>query len=187
MKCIELYPTKVFSKCVLNPSYNEFLIKLTYDLMSKHRSDDVASIRHGWQSSYDLHNLSEFRPLSDCVLDHATKYPLKGREIRPYITSMWLNVHESYGFNHVHVHSGAWYSGVYYIQCPPDSGGLMFLDPRVGAENSFYHKQVESDNYSLTPAVGDLILFPGWLPHAVEPNGSKHDRISVAFNIELDI
>ena len=30
---------------------------------------------------------------------------------------------------------------------------------------------------------GDLVLFPGWLKHAVAPNKSYEDRISISFNV----
>ena len=30
---------------------------------------------------------------------------------------------------------------------------------------------------------GRLVMFPAWLKHAVPPNNSKRDRISIAFNL----
>ena len=100
---------------------------------------------------------------------------------------MWLNVHGKEGFNHAHVHSGAWCSGVYYLNCTEKTGNITFLDPRPGAEMNFYHKIIEPNNHSILPKNGDLILFPAWLPHLVEPNSDEEHRISVAFNVELDV
>ncbi len=33
---------------------------------------------------------------------------------------------------------------------------------------------------------GSLLVFPAWLPHSVDANGSKKVRISISFNIMLD-
>ena len=30
---------------------------------------------------------------------------------------------------------------------------------------------------------GTLLLFPAWLPHSVDPNGSGKPRISLSFNV----
>ena len=36
-----------------------------------------------------------------------------------------------------------------------------------------------------TPNDGDLIIWPGWIPHEVEENPASHERINFAFNINL--
>ena len=187
MKPIEIYPTKIFQKNIFNPSYNDILIKKTYELFKTQGQNNNASIRMGWQSDYNIYNDVEFHPLCDYILQQISLNLLPNKETKPYITSMWLNVHGQHGFNHVHVHSGAWYSGVYYLNCTEKTGNITFLDPRPGAENNFYHKHVEPSNHTIKPITGDLILFPAWLPHLVEPNQDTENRISVAFNVELDI
>jgi uncharacterized protein (TIGR02466 family) len=44
---------------------------------------------------------------------------------------------------------------------------------------------VSDEYFSHQPKVGELLLFPSWLPHFVLPNTSNEERISVSFNIEL--
>jgi uncharacterized protein (TIGR02466 family) len=187
MKTIEIYPTKILQENVFNASYNDILIKKTYELLNTQSRTNNASVRLGWQSNYDIYNEVEFHPLCDYILQQISLNLLSDKEFKPYITSMWLNVHGKHGFNHAHVHSGAWYSGVYYINCTEKTGNISFTDPRPGAENSFYHQHLEPSNYTIKPITGDLILFPAWLPHLVEPNQDIENRISIAFNIELDI
>jgi uncharacterized protein (TIGR02466 family) len=189
MECVEIFPTKILTKNIHDQPYIDSLIKVTHELSSKpyHHNIDIASIRNGWQSDRDIYKLSIFHLLNDCVLKEVVSHLLKGKNVTPYITSMWLNVQKQYGFNHTHIHSGSWYSGVYYLSCPEKSGDILFTDPRVGAENNFYHVHLEPTVYKITPKTGDLFLFPGWLPHAVEQNESMQDRISVAFNIELEV
>jgi ectoine hydroxylase-related dioxygenase (phytanoyl-CoA dioxygenase family) len=38
---------------------------------------------------------------------------------------------------------------------------------------------------SFQPKIGKLIMFPGYLPHGVERNGTTDDRISISFNVKL--
>jgi hypothetical protein len=38
---------------------------------------------------------------------------------------------------------------------------------------------------TVDPAVGKLIIFPSWLVHYVEKNLDDSDRISLAFNIDI--
>ena len=37
------------------------------------------------------------------------------------------------------------------------------------------------------PNDGDLIVFPGWVPHDVGPNTSNKQRINIAFNISFNV
>jgi uncharacterized protein (TIGR02466 family) len=187
MQKFELYSTKLFYKNVLNSKYNDFLITISHNLMNIQGKTDTASVRNGWQSDLSIYNMKEFSPLCDYILKETSLNLLYDRKIKPYITSMWLNVHNQHGFNHAHVHSGSWYSGIYYINCTEKTGNITFLDPRPGAENNFYHNYIENNLLTIKPIVGDLILFPSWLPHLVEPNDDTEKRISIAFNIELDI
>jgi uncharacterized protein (TIGR02466 family) len=188
MNSIEIYTTKLFSENILDIEYNNILIKKTYDLMKLNGENDIASVRLGWQSDYDIYNNKEFHPLCDYILTKLSSNLLLGKTIKPYISSMWLNVHEQYGFNHVHIHPGAWYSGVYYLNCTNKTGNISFTDPRPGAENNFYHTSIDCNTtYTIKPITGDLILFPSWLPHFVEPNLDVENRVSVAFNVALDI
>ena len=32
---------------------------------------------------------------------------------------------------------------------------------------------------------GDLLIFPGYLPHKVEKNDSDEDRIVISFNVDI--
>ena len=43
-----------------------------------------------------------------------------------------------------------------------------------------------SAEYFIEPTPGDLIIFPSTINHWVEPNPSKNDRISLAFNWSIE-
>ena len=42
------------------------------------------------------------------------------------------------------------------------------------------------DNLSIAPQAGDLLLFPSWLYHSVNPFSIETTRISIAFNGRID-
>ena len=49
------------------------------------------------------------------------------------MTEMWANVTPTGGRHRRHHHGTAYFSGVYYVDAGPDSGGLVLHDPRDGA------------------------------------------------------
>jgi len=77
-------------------------------------------------------------------------------------------------------------SGVYYIQLPQGTDVINFEDPRPARMMDFQMSCIVNDEYfAYNPKVGELLLFPSWLPHFVLPNTSDEERISISFNIEL--
>jgi uncharacterized protein (TIGR02466 family) len=188
MKKIDLYPSSVYLKNIFNKSYTDKAITIAYEMKDTLLQSNVYSVRNGWQSTKEIYNIPHFATLANTIL-HLIKSDIIPDNImlqntEPFISAMWLNIHEQHGFNHVHVHPGSWYSGVYYLQCSDNSGGISFTDPRPAADMSIFNKQ---EINTIKPNTGDLILFPSWLPHLVEPNYDKNHRISVSFNIELNI
>ena len=185
MKKIDIYPSTIYIDRIFDEHYITQSLDIASELYKHHDSDDC-SARNGWQSPKDLYNILHFSKLADLIL-HKVKDKIIENNTEPFISAMWLNVHDYHGFNHVHVHSGSWYSGVFYLKCSKTSGNITFTDPRPAAEMSKFHQHINSKLHTVSPAVGDLILFPSWLPHFVEPNLSNTQRISISFNIELDI
>jgi len=112
----------------------------------------------------------------------------------PACDSMWANINPRHASNRHHTHPHALWSGVFYVQTPPECGLLYFSDPRVQAQvlTPYYDLEKRSPvtwgEVHYQPIEGRLIVFPGWLPHAVQPNlttrtGPAGDRISISFNI----
>lgn len=89
--------------------------------------------------------------------------------------SLWTSIHLNGTFHQAHHHEGNILSGVLYLRVPEASGKLVFEDPR-GALPPF------GRTHRIAPVVGDLVLFPSWLVHRVEPTWSPYPRISVSFN-----
>jgi hypothetical protein len=69
---------------------------------------------------------------------------------------------------HAHEENDELLSAVYYVSVP-QGGGDLILDAAPAT-------------IRIRPQDGLMVLFPPDLPHAVEPNESGRDRLSVAFN-----
>jgi uncharacterized protein (TIGR02466 family) len=103
------------------------------------------------------------------------------------ISNVWFNINNYKDFNIPHKHSFSILSCVFYAKVPENSGRLVFhndyeipcyLEPGlVKATNKF-----NSIEKAFNPKNNSLFIFPSWISHFVEPNMSKEDRISFAFN-----
>ena len=51
----------------------------------------------------------------------------RGLEIN--FLNMWINDNNQYSYNKDHNHPNSHFSGVYYIECPPDTGQIYFKRP----------------------------------------------------------
>jgi uncharacterized protein (TIGR02466 family) len=103
------------------------------------------------------------------------------------IARIWFNINPAYAYHGEHMHADALFSGVYYVQTPPNSGRIVFRDPRLVTafiRPPFRDQTTQNgESVAITPRPGLLVMFPGWLAHSVEQNRSSADRISIAFNI----
>lgn len=103
----------------------------------------------------------------------------------------WANVLGFGGYNTVHAHPNAAWSGVYYVttnenlEQQPFSGKLELLDPRAATNLAYTDKSTLYGRFLLSPVAGQMLMFPAWLPHQVHPSFSKEPRVSIAMNILL--
>lgn len=152
----------------------------------------------GWHSHNNLHKDPKFARLTRRVnkllggvstnLGYDPKYSLE-------VTTMWSISNPPGSSNRSHVHPGALWSGVYYVQAPEGAGQIDFVDPRtvqiMNAANYTPGKRRKTECWSkvkVKPTEGKLLFFPSWLYHAVEPNlatgeGPEGDRVIISFNI----
>jgi len=109
----------------------------------------------------------------------------------------WFHVTREGGYQSIHYHPGASWSGIYpvrpgdTVEGRPESGQVKFYDPRGAA---FMH--VDPGNRRLDPRFtttpvyltheeSRLVIFPSWLMHEVLPYLGRTERIVVAFNAWL--
>ena len=105
------------------------------------------------------------------------------------IESYWINVNKRDNYNAFHSHPGAVLAGVVYLQVSENSGDIVFIHPNMHAvfeESQMYGENNELSQYTelhVQPKTGLCCIFPAHLMHAVEPNRTDDDRISVSFNL----
>ena len=167
-----------------NQKYKNFLIEL-----SRRKKGERRSNRNGWQSDTFLWREEIFKSLLDQILNSTQVIArnLSNKESpQMVIRAMWGNINPKGGFNFTHIHPSGWMSGVYYVQLPENNNEIVFQDPRSARMMDFQRSSLIKDEYfSHYPKVGELLLFPSWLPHFVSPNTSDKNRISISFNVEI--
>jgi len=108
-------------------------------------------------------------------------------ELDFYITQSWLNITKPGEWHHQHYHSNSIISGVFYISTEEDDK-IIFIDPNgeMKALIKFEEKEFNPFNsvsWYFPSVTNELVLFPSWLKHKVEPNEkATTDRISLSFN-----
>ena len=134
---------------------------------STHRSN-----LFGYQSPSDLFEREEFRPLMDEITASVNGVMMRS------LTELnaWVNINKKNGMNKKHTHPGCYRSAVLYVSNAHSP--IRFFDPRPAA----VHVE-DSPVFSFTPTKGQLLIFPAWLEHDVEPNMEENKtRITIACN-----
>ena len=152
------------------------------------------SNRIGWQSARDLFERKEPAQvrLARIVAD-ATVAALRTLDPNLDLAALrvnmngWININPPGGYNSPHQHTDALLSGVYYVSVPkgksPNGGAIEFLSPHpVRQLGGLIKAPMLAERTRVHPEAGDLIIFPGQLPHWVHPNDSGKERVTIAFN-----
>jgi uncharacterized protein (TIGR02466 family) len=171
-------------------------------ILKKEKADEgiKRSNQGGWHSKPDL-----FLWDADCareLKDRAAAFVL---DLTRLLTALdaprkinlqmdcWANVSRRGHYNSVHDHPGATWSGVYYVsRGEPDSddpcnGKLELIDPRSGVNMLRLERGVFEGRYLVEPMPGLMVMFPGWLKHMVHPFQGAAERISISFNVFVQI
>ena len=102
------------------------------------------------------------------------------------IKQSWCNISNRDAFQHFHVHGDMDLSGVYYHQTNGNDGDIVFRNPSL--VNRFHKLTYNIDNsVNYKPEVGKILLFPSFLEHAVFHNNSDDKRISISFNVTVNL
>jgi uncharacterized protein (TIGR02466 family) len=151
---------------------------------------------HGGYQSNDLENneytYSLISRVNYCVNEVAKSVGILENKLK--LKNFWINVNFKKDFNIPHTHNGSIISGVFYVKSPENCGNLVFKNPNddvmrcyfrylnlIGG-NDYSFTEFTSELWEIVPEKNNLILFPSWLEHYVEPNQSDEERISIAFN-----
>ena len=114
----------------------------------------------------------------------------------------WVNSLPTGAYHTLHDHGSTTYSAVLHATsggaalCLQLStlGSIQSPDPVVHGEYMWparshtsldAQRLVETKYAAITPEAGTVIVFPGWLPHAVPPHKPEEPRVSAAANFNL--
>jgi len=141
----------------------------------------------------DIHTLPEMKELVDVIMFESGNildaYRIK-RESH-YITNMWANIANPNRRHHMHIHPNCLLSGLVYIKTPKRCGQTVFTSPRQLTKNiepAYIDKnELNSDVFSMPAEKGRMLIWPSYIPHAVEQGAADEteDRIVVAFNVMI--
>lgn len=141
-----------------------------------------------YQSPDNLHHQEELRPLLEyiCHMVQKANSDLDLIDCDVALTGVWVNIQDnSSAILSEHVHKDT-YSGVFYLKAPEGSGKLSISNIAVNkiwqglslvdTKNQFTAKSIK-----INPVDGQLLLWPSYIPHSVEPNAHDEERISISF------
>lgn len=152
------------------------------------------SNRGGWQSPSNFYGIESFSIFKDYIVNNALQSLPQHDKRKFELNNMWININKKGDYNIAHVHPGCDLSGIFYVKAPENCGKLVFNNPHSFDEfhlldtvsTEFMKKYNYDFIFEFTPQEGLLVLFPASLQHLVEPNQTDEDRISIAFNLNLE-
>lgn len=186
----DLFPTRIWSaQCDALSVHHAVWLEHLNALRAATPQPAGRSNRGGWNSAVTLFQEPLFAPLRSAVTKLVRHAMQQCGQKGSWQVSLagWANMHDTGGYNTLHLHPGNLLSGVYYLKVPPEAGNIVFRDPKYAAiMTGISGDQPFSRNFeSVQPTEGQMLLFPSWLEHRVEENNAEEPRVSIAFNVKV--
>ena len=174
---------------------NKELSEYVYKLQNEDKNGLVRSNKGGWHSeNFELRIKDSIQNRFALILQ---KYILKvfqnngwkteNKNIR--IKEMWAIINKTADFNVIHTHPNSYLSAAYYVKAPEKCGRFQIENPNIAKKN--YYPEIKTKNElnlqvaGIEIEEGDLLIFPGYLPHKVRANESNEDRVVISFNVDI--
>lgn len=178
--------------------------KVIADLLSERSRCDGLSLSNvgGWHSRTDLSGRDD--PALAAVLgavltevdrmQHSMAAPAGAgrRPVWRYAVQAWAMVMSDGDYGKLHDHAEAHWSFVHYLDTGdadralhPCSGMIAWTNPARppnGPPGLDYSPRL----FELSPQAGQLVIFPGWLPHFVHPYRGCRPRVCIAGNVRVE-
>ncbi|MEV7833077.1 TIGR02466 family protein [Streptomyces subrutilus] len=110
------------------------------------------------------------------------------RAVAVGVTRSWASHYRAGDRHEPHFHPNTALSAVYYVAAPGVCE-IDLIDPRPAVD--YYDPGItlagESHRVRLACTPGELLVFPGWLRHAVPPFRDEAPRVSVAWNLNYTL
>lgn len=155
------------------------LIEGALEWALNHRIKNPESVNYSNRGGYQSEALGiDDFPFASHIIERINFLP-------PYFfRSIWININGKGDHNATHTHPDADLAMVWYLT---DNGGLLGLsDPMMHMRHAFRELGGGiGSTMMLDCKAGNIVAFPAYVPHLVEPNPLDTERVSVAFNISL--
>ena len=176
-------------------NFNLNLKRYIYELQKENPSAQIRSNRGGWHSP-DF-KLTDKNSIQNKFVLELQKYIFRSFQTlgwktenkKMVISAMWAIINKKNDFNVLHSHPNAFLSAAYYVSAP-ENCGKFFIEHLNMAKKNYYpeilqNNQLNAQVAGLEVNEGDLLIFPGYLPHKVGMNESDQDRVVISFNVEI--
>lgn len=166
---------------------DKLLSELTVDKLSQPKEWNCSV-----QSSFETDNNFSWDYFYECIKPNLLDMhqQLQGNPLTQLImTEAWLNQYKRGDSQEVHTHIGGddcTFSCAYFAQYAKNDARFIFYDPDQTKHLGNYSKHYKGVLNTWFPDVqeGDIIIFPSWLHHQVEPHRSDTTRITVSANFK---
>ena len=196
LEILKLFPESVFKyKFEKFENFNPELSNYIYNLNKSDKAGVTKSNRGGWHSEdFDLRdeNSIQFKfalELQKYILNTFKELGWKTENKKIQIKSIWAIINKKDDFNVIHSHPNSLLSAAYYVKAPKDCGRFQIENPNSIKKHIAPEIVNKNEHNVLLAGIeineGDLIIFPGYLPHKVARNQSDEDRIVISFNVDI--
>ena len=167
------------------------------DKLLSELTDDKLSQPKEWncsvQSSFETDNNFSWDYFYECIKPNLIDMhqQLNGNPLHQFtMTEAWLNKYGRGDSQEVHTHIGAdncTFSCSYFAQYALNDARFLFYDQDQTKHLGEFTKHYSGVVNTWFPDVqeGDIIIFPSWIHHQVEPHRSDTTRITVSANFKI--
>ena len=193
---LKFFPEPVFKyKFEKAEFFNNELAQYIYSLQKEDLNGLTKSNRGGWHSKdFKLtdQNSIQFKfavELQKYIFDTFQKFGWETGKNNIRITQMWAIINKKDDFNVVHTHPNSLLSAAYYVKAPNNCGRFQIEDLNIVKRHASpliaNQNELNMNVAGLEVTEGDLLIFPGYLPHKVARNETDDDRIVISFNVDI--
>lgn len=97
-------------------------------------------------------------------------------------TQSWINYSKKGDSHHKHFHANSIVSGVFYFKVEPQDPIYFYDRIKTNLHILNYPNYWNVSRMLVPVSAGDVIIFPSWLEHDVEPVKTDDLRVSLSFN-----
>jgi len=186
-----LFPTPLFTGKLVDISACDRIEKTLRDMQKLCAGATSKADAAAYMTPDNIHTHPDLKELTDLILAESNQIldAFKVKRDAHYITNMWGNITHPNHRHHMHIHPNCLLRGIIYIKTPLNWGPTMFASPRQLSrmlEPTYTDKnEINSDVFIFPAEKGRMLIWPSYLPHAVEHGSAKEeeDRIVIAFNV----